>query len=280
VTVQLSIFGELLDAPPPSCFFHCSYGNDSLAMLQWGIEAGLPRAARCVVVYSDTGWAAPWWAKRVKELEAWAVSHGYEVARTSSVGMLALVERERGWPRHGMQFCTEHLKIRPGLALMSLFDPNAEAMVMIGKRRAESNARSDTPEFVYGSAASGGRTVRHPLYLHDDGERNALLDRAGFSALPHRSDECFPCVNANKEDIVRLAEHPARVAVIREQEAKLGTTAAGKPRTMFRPAKKMGATGIDQIVRWAKSKRGQFNLDDGTGPSETATGCDSGVCGG
>ena len=39
-----------------------SYGNDSIALIQWAHERGLPSVH---VAYSNTGWAADWWLARV-----------------------------------------------------------------------------------------------------------------------------------------------------------------------------------------------------------------------
>ena len=36
----------------------CSYGNDSIALIQWAHERGL-KGVTCL--YSDTGWSARWW---------------------------------------------------------------------------------------------------------------------------------------------------------------------------------------------------------------------------
>ena len=43
-----------------------SYGNDSIALIQWAHERGLTDVA---VAYSDTGRAAPWWPDRVEQAE-------------------------------------------------------------------------------------------------------------------------------------------------------------------------------------------------------------------
>ncbi len=45
-----------------------SYGNDSVAMIQWAHEQ---RLHGVVVAYCDTGWAAPSWAQRVEHCEAY-----------------------------------------------------------------------------------------------------------------------------------------------------------------------------------------------------------------
>ena len=103
--------------------------------------------------------------------------------------------------------------------------------------------------------------------------RDELLQRAGIEPLQHRSDECFPCINSNRADIRRLSVE--RIKEIAAIEKSLGHTSKGKPRTMFRPYRYMGATGIVEIARWAKSERGQFDLDDGEG----GPGCEAGRCG-
>ena len=94
---------------PGSVVAGCSYGNDSIALIQWCVENGL-QDVTCL--YNDTGWAREGWSARVDALEAWARSFGYRPVRTASVGMEALVRARKGWPRQGLQFCTEHLKGR------------------------------------------------------------------------------------------------------------------------------------------------------------------------
>jgi hypothetical protein len=161
---------------------------------------------------------------------------------------------------------------------------------MNGKRRAESAARAETPEWVDISVAHGHRMLRQPLFAHTDEERNALIHRAGHDVLPFKSRECA-CINSGAEEILRWPEET--IARIERIE-----TTQGKGKTMFRPARKMGATGIREILDWAVAPRGKFKapddgrdaplvdrwgdlldlLDDGTGPSETKTGCDLGFC--
>jgi 3'-phosphoadenosine 5'-phosphosulfate sulfotransferase (PAPS reductase)/FAD synthetase len=204
----------------------------------------------------------------VSSLEVWVRSLGFVAERTQSMGMENLVAKERGWPRHGMQFCTEHLKLKPSLAWLNRADPDALATCLVGVRREESARRRNFPEWTENSDVHGGRSLWAPLVNTTEAERNALLCRAGADPLPHRSDECSPCVNATKADIRRLpAETLAKVERI---ERGLGHTAKGKPRVMFRPAAHMGAVGIREIYRWAHSDRGKYELGCG--------GCDSGMC--
>ncbi|MCX7171283.1 MAG: phosphoadenosine phosphosulfate reductase family protein [Proteobacteria bacterium] len=225
-----------------------SYGNDSMAMMQWAHEHGLQNVT---VAYCDTGWASPWWRDcRVSDGEAVAARLGFAVVRIPSMGMEALVKMKKGFPYHGAQFCTAWLKGLPFLTWIDDADPKCNAVVMIGKRRDESEGRKNTPEWVESSEYHGGRKVWHPLYLHSDDDRDALLLRAGIEKLPHRSDECSPCVNANRSDLRRVSGYQvSRIAALE--------LATGQP--MFRAEKHAGAQGIREVVTWARYSPGQYN---------------------
>lgn len=258
-----------------------SWGNDSVALVQWCVEQGLTDVT---CLYNDTGWS--WlaygnqegWSDRVDRMEAWARSLGFKTARTTSIGMRALVHKRKGWPRQGMQFCTDELKIDPTRKWLAEHDPMGVAVCMNGKRRSESAVRAETPEWIEESDAHGGRRLRQPLFEHDDAARDALVIRAGHEVLPHKSRECM-CVNANADDLQSWPE--VVIATVDEVELELGVSPeTGKPKTMFRPAKKMGATGIREVIRWSKAGRGKYRpLDDGQGPPSATSGCGAGFCG-
>ncbi len=244
-----------------------SYGNDSVALIQWARENGL---SDVVVLYSDTGWARASWAARVEQMETWVASIGFTAARTASIGMEALVRSKKMWPQRLMQFCTKELKIVPTIAWLAENDPDRRAIILTGVRREESANRAAAPMFLINSPNDGGRCVIQPLALFTEADRNVLLARAGFEPLPHRSEEC-KCINSGRADIARWDD--ADVAEIRRIEGALGYSSKGKPCTMFRPNKFMGASGIDEIVRWAHSPRGQYET-----PDERADPCESGWC--
>ena len=84
-------------------------------------------------------------------------------------------------------------------------------------------------------------------------ERNDLIRQAGFEVLPHRSAECFPCINANIADLRALDEQS--IKRLEELENEMGFTKNDKPRVMFRPARHKGAIGIRQVVNWASVMR-------------------------
>ena len=247
-----------------------SFGNDSIALIQWAHEKQLKDV---VVVHSDTGWAAPFWSERIVRAQKWALSLGFKIVSLPSIGMAELARRRKGWPRQGLQFCTTELKLIPAQKWLNSIDPDLETTCLVGVRRAESRARRKWPEWIEESDNHGGRSLWSPLVAFSDDKRDRLLERAGWERLPHPSMECFPCVNANRRDIRLLTED--RVSLIERLEKAMGVTSKGKPRTFFRPYRHMGAIGIREVYKWAMSKRGKYkppvHLADGMG-------CDSGMC--
>ena len=241
-----------------------SYGNDSVAMIQWARERGMTDVT---VVFVDTGWAAKGWLERVQRMENWVRSIGFSVVHLKSpIGFEELIIRKKGFPTNGLQWCSGLLKGLPFLTWIDEADPENKAVVMIGKRREESVERASTPEFIESSVYHGGRCVWHPLYQHTEAMRDELLARSGHPPLPHRSKECSPCVNANKGDLRQLTDDDIeRVAAL---EATVG-------KTMFRPKKHGGAKGIRRVIAWAYSERGQY--DDRQG--QMFNQCSSGYCG-
>lgn len=252
----------------------CSYGNDSIALIQFLHERG---ETGVYTVFSDTRWGAPWWMERVEAGEALARRYGFEPVRIDSMGMVPLVRLRKGWPRQGMQFCTEELKIRPAIEWLHEADPQGEIVCCVGVRREESRSRMQWPEWLEESEKHGFRSLWSPLVRTRQEERDRLVRAAGFEVLEHRSMECFPCVNSNRADLRALAQDPKRVQQLADLERDLGVNSKGNLRTIFRPYRHMGAVGIEEVVRWATSERGEYEpparLGDGSG-------CDSGMCGG
>lgn len=245
-----------------------SYGNDSIALLQLLTEYRLPQQRKVVAMYSDTGWASEDWAERVERAEAYAQSHGIETVRTQAVGFEDLVRQRKMFPRGQAQFCTSVLKIFPAQEWLAANDPDHRAICVNGVRRAESLRRRETPVFVPISAAHDGRPLWSPLAEFSTEDRDALLGRAGFEVLPHRSKECSPCIFANRGDLRGVSAE--RINTIKAIETDLGG------RTMYRPKAYAGATGIDEVIRWANSERGQYSP---TPDPYDEPDCDSGFCG-
>lgn len=229
-----------------------SWGNDSTALLQWLIDNRPDDDI--TALYSNTGWADDAWQDRVDRLSAWAESHRITCATTQSEGMPALARRKKSWPSNQFQFCTLELKILPAMAWLAKHDPEVKAICAVGVRRCESERRKNYPSIEYQSANHGGRDVHAFLADHTDAQRDELLRSADVPVLPHRSQECSPCVNANRADLLRLSE--ARIAEIEALETAMGFTKNDKPRTLFRPHKYKGyPVGIRAVVAWAQDGR-------------------------
>lgn len=246
-----------------------SYGNDSIALIQWAHERGLKNVH---VAYTDTGWSAWWWHTRVEVAEEWARSLGFKTHRIPSEGMEALVMRKKAWPRGGggkYQFCTEALKKAPARAWLAEHDPEGNAICMTGVRREESANRRDAPEWVNESEDHGGRELFQPLVRHTVAMRDDLAEKAPVPILPYRSKECYPCANATKQELRHL-DSVTRHKVFRIEVAS-GINSKGNARVMFSPERHGGAVGIDAVIEDAK--RGGDDL------FETST-CESGWCGG
>lgn len=241
-----------------------SYGNDSVALIQWAWER---RLLNVTVVFVDTGWSAPGWLDRVDAAEVWVKTLGFRAMRLQpAVQFEDLMRMKKGFPSQRYQWCSAHLKGVPFLDWLDAEDPGRQAVVLLGKRRAESRERLDTPEFIESSVYHGDRRLWHPLYAHTNDERDALLDRAGFEVLEHRSRECSPCINSNRGDFRALSED--EIVKVERLEAEVG-------KTMFRPKRHAGAVGVRKVVAWAMAERGQYNPSQ----AELFSGCSSGYCG-
>lgn len=238
-----------------------SYGNDSCALIQWAHEAGLQHVA---VVYTDTKWAGDGWSERVDRMEKWARDLGMITFRTSSIGFRQLARDKKGFPTQRFQWCSYILKIEPGMRWLAEYDASCHATCLVGVRREESAERATFPIYLDRSENHGGRPMYAPFALYTETARNKLLERAGIEPLPHRSRECL-CINSNRADMKRFTT--ADVERIRSIETEIG-------RPMYRPHRHMGATGIDEVMRWANSKRGGYEPPR----DENLGGCDTGFC--
>ena len=161
----------------------------------------------------------------------------------------------------GKTWCSYELKAVVANDFAEEVDPDGDAIVCIGKRRDESVARRDTPEFVVASDRHGDRSVWHVLAFVTEAERDAAVLRSGLEVLPHRSQECAPCINANRGDFVLLTQFEIDRAI--SLEVRVG-------KNMYRPHHHMGAVGVAQVIRWAHSPRGKYE------PEHVS--CQTGLC--
>lgn len=246
---QLDLLRQPGQNAPIRFVIFVSYGNDSIALLQWAHENDLHGVA---VVFTDTGWMADGWAERVERGESWVRSMQFTPYRTKSIGFRQLAHEKSGFPTQQLQWCSYRLKILPGMQWLEQHDPDARAICLIGVRREESNDRANFPEYIVNSGNHGGRFMLAPFVDWKEDQRNELIRRAGFEVLPHRSRECR-CINSNRQDMRFFTE--ADWKAIRDLETEVGNT-------MFRPHRHMGAKGADQVRDWANSPRGRYIAPD------------------
>lgn len=233
----------------------CSGGNDSIALLQWMQEN---HKGEFCALYNDTGWARKDWPQRIKEVSAKCFDIGVEFNITKSIGMEAIVRKNKGWPMpaSAMQWCTMHLKEKPSTEFYEKRDPDCNLIIVTGRRRAESQNRSNLPLHQEESKKHGGRDVFNPLVNFDEIERDKYIRAFGFEPLPHQSMECYPCVCANKTDLSKMPLDDERINLIEKIEIELGFTRNKKPRVMFRPYRVGGGVGIRQAIAWGRGERG------------------------
>ena len=250
-----------------------SCGNDSVALLQWCIENGVEDVT---AAYSETHWGSAEWPERVELVREFCRFKGFNFHTIESEGFANICKatRNQAFPRDGMQFCTQELKIEPAMRWLDSVDPGKEATCMVGIRREESAKRAQWPEWVEESDKHGGRALFSPLVRYTTEQRDELIRRTGwFEVLPYRSRECFPCVNSSKADLRQLTQ--ADVDKVRQLEEEMGVgKVSGKPKYMFRAAKCGGAEGIVEVIKWASHSKYIAGQDDLFGG-----GCDSGFCG-
>lgn len=244
-------------------YLSSSCGNDSVAMLHKAIHRD--KIPNITVVYCHTGWASDDWHERIARVRLYAELNGAKFVELNKDGLTfeQLIESKKGFPMPGKTWCSLHLKAIPFLMWADEVDPECKAIVMIGKRRDESVARRETPEYIVESENHGGRMVWHSLAYVTEAERDKLIVDAGFEVLPHRSKECDPCVNANRTDMRSL--RPLAISKVIRLEGKIG-------QNMFRPYHHMGAVGFEEVMRWANSAPGKFEKE------LPGAGCTEGYC--
>lgn len=253
-------------------FVFTSYGNDSVALIQWVFENSA-ETDKIYTVFSDTGWAAKSWEIRLAAAEQWVVSLGFIPTQLKSEGFAALAQRKKTFPRGMMQFCTHNLKIKPALEWMDGVDPAKQAVCFVGVRREESAKRARQPEISLISDNHGGRLCLFPLAAFAESERNELIAKTPMAVLEHRSMECSPCIFSSRKDLREFAKDENRVTEIENLETHISRL-TGTERTLFRPKAYAGAKGIREIVRWAMSERGAY-----TPAAEDEEDCPTGYCG-
>lgn len=193
-----------------------NYGNNTIAVMQWVYNENLKDV---IVVHVETGSAVSVWQQRVEQGQRLAQKYLFKVhTLTADRSFSDLVKDRRSFPSVKYQWCPTFLKALPLLTWLDQIDERAEAVIILGSRRADSRARLQLPSVVAESEYYNDRKVWYPLCHHSDLARNELIDQAGFEVLNHRSLECDPCIHNQKNDFVRLEQETIRRVLWLEEE--------------------------------------------------------------
>jgi hypothetical protein len=114
------------------------------------------------------------------------------------------VQERQNFPSIKFHWCASFLKGVPILDWLDEVDPDLKATVLLAKRRQQTPALQQLPEFEAESHAYGSRKVWYPLYQHTIEQRDHLILQAGFDLIPTRSLECDPCIYNQARDFKRL----------------------------------------------------------------------------
>jgi 3'-phosphoadenosine 5'-phosphosulfate sulfotransferase (PAPS reductase)/FAD synthetase len=298
-----------------------SGGKDSTAMERALTAAGVPIYAR---VLADIGWEARETVEYVRDYLPTVMGEITTVRRYVPLAedlepLAQAFERRLGFhspfirlmlrkaafsPRSpgAGKWCTAELKIHPFHQWIEPLLETEDLVVAIGVRRDESRARADQP--VWQEAQDLSYDLWSPIA--DWAFEDVVATHTETQTLPNplylagsRRVGCWPCVNANKEEILQIAERdPERMAILSDLEAVIAAMIDAKqemgerlklgdrrPKFFERkegrqgPAADHDATierlspwqSVDEVIDWAKGRRGggaQLNLFDGGGPSQ------------
>lgn len=240
---------------------HSSFGNDSLALIQWAYEHQLEDVTVC---YIDTGWAAEGWLRHVEQCEQFVRERGFDSVRlTSRASFERLMIIKNGFPAGKYQWCGLHLKGITLLQWLDEIDPSASATVLYGKRRQVSRQLDPINEFIEQSEHHGERRVWYPLYAHSTEQRDALLSRTGLVPLPYHSRQCYPCINTPWSELRDISE--ADIAKTEELEEELGAA-------LFADRLPHEANDIRTVIRMVRD-RTELDQEDVRFGCSAAFGC-------
>jgi 3'-phosphoadenosine 5'-phosphosulfate sulfotransferase (PAPS reductase)/FAD synthetase len=169
-----------------------------------------------------------------------------------------LAELKHTFPRRKMQFCTEHLKLRPQSRWIRE-NVEGEFRRYTGVRREESKNREGRQPVEWDEVF--GCELHHPIvdwtkqmcfdFVRRHEEQVNPLYTLGFGRVG-----CAPCVNSNKGDVRAWAERfPEMIDKVRSWEQRVG-------RTFFGPmVPGMEINWVDDVVRWSKTVHGGDQLE-------------------
>lgn len=179
-----------------------NFGDESIALIQWAKDQHIENVTVASFV---TGFEAPQWNERITKGIQWVHDLGFKHQSIEpKLGFTELMQAQGKFPTRKFQWCANFLKGLPLLDWLDDTDPNANATILIARRINASRANFDLQAHIEEEEKLGDRTLWHPLIHHSNAERDALITKAGFPILNHRSLECDPCVNSDLNDVLRM----------------------------------------------------------------------------
>lgn len=177
-------------------------------------------------------------------------------------------------PSSKAQFCTEHLKLWPILFSLEKEFPHDqyEWIMHTGMRGGESVRRSKYQPFSYNDFFDCMSVL--PMLYNTEEDEFALLAEKGVPpnplyALGYGRVGCFPCIHANKQQLVLLPDWVWDKLAY--WESKIG-------RTWFGPGTVPGVhiPSVDQVRDWCKTSHGGKQFDMFRTAPEDAPSCMTG----
>ena len=273
----------------------CSGGKVSVAIGVALKERGIPFRA----VFADTGWEHAATYRYLREVVPDLIGQGVVEVRTEIPlapdleALARMFETRLGFyspmVRHILHYamfssrkakwCTRLLKQYPLSRYLDSLD--GEPIVVTGIRREESEGRRNSPAWeemavditpISGPRVQSTQTHYRPAALWTIEDVVGVFRHIGVAPSPLYLNGatrlgCWPCLNANREELRLLATDGDRVPIIRDLEAVVAALsadrnkAAGRGAPAFFQAKLMDPeTGkypcwpIDRVLTWAKGK--------------------------
>lgn len=239
-----------------------SGGKDSTALWLWARRTGLaPR----VIVFCDTGWEA---RETYEYLDVLQERLGEEIVRVRGPETFEERTRRSGtFPSRRRQWCTDELKRRPFAAWLDGYrdQTSDEVQVLIGIRRAESEARANVAEREWSDDYDCD--VWRPLIAWSLEQVIAEHHAAGIPLNPlyqlgAERVGCWPCIYGGKTEIRLVADHdPERIERIAAIERDIGQTMfAEEPRRVAGQRQPLRRLPIADAVTWSRTSHGGREL--------------------
>lgn len=233
-----------------------SGGKDSTAACLHLKELGIPYRA----VHMDTGWEHPQTAEYVREYLPSIIGEIEIIGRPG--GMVQLIKDRNGaLPSRRMRFCTSELKVLPMKRFIEAMED--EPVNVVGIRARESRKRSQMPEWEHSEAFDCD--VWRPLI---DWTLEDVIDihkRHGVAPNPlytrnHARVGCWPCINASKAEIKRMADDSiiplrSRLKPLEDYSQRTMEEARDRYRAVARRVMEAGGTPEQAAREMGKSNR-------------------------